>query len=212
MKFKFFNIYLISSFLFAPTAVISSLSSQVANVGKPVYERAIPTEMLKKSADGQTLLGFADGVTVADIQRNNYNTLRIPDGVTKIGNYAFAYAFDGLCCRVESLILTDEVETIGSHAFTECMGIKYVNFDELSRSSDCKLRKIGTSAFYKCGYEGSLTIPSSVEVIDEYCFDFCTEITQVIFNKDIQTIGFKAFAYDEKLAKIDFSCYTRVPE
>ena len=88
---------------------------------------------------------------------NEVKDLVIPDGVTKIGNYAF------YCCRFSSATIPSSVTTIGIKAFCQCI---YMDNIVLSEG----LTTIEEGAFASCNFE-NLIIPSTVTSIGICAFD-----------------------------------------
>ena len=212
MSFSLFKKY---RFLITGMVPIAALSTTKIilnlNENRASNDHAIPPELLSLSEDKTILYGFKEDVTNDQILRNHYDTLVIPEGVTTIFDYAFAYAFDGLSCSVSKIVLNDEIEYIGSHAFSDCYGIKSVNFSDLNNNPDLKLTKIGSAAFYRNDIQGRLVIPHSVTSIGANCFNFCESISEVIFPVSLETVGKKAFAYCTHLCKMDFTQYLAIP-
>ena len=133
----------------------------------------------------------------------------IPEGVTKIGKYAFYYsgiaavtipstvttidegAFKS-CGNLTAVTIPDGVETIGKHAFYN--GI----FTSLELGNS--VTSIGEGAFYSCDNLTSLTIPASVQTIDKSAFEYCENLTQVVIGGG--NIGEGAFYLCEKLSSV----------
>jgi len=109
----------------------------------------------------------------------------IPDGVTKIGDKAFAYtsleyvtipssvteigrdAF--YVSRITNIIIPNSVTKIEESAFGSCLSLEHVTLPN-------SLISIGDRAFYYCSLT-SITIPDSVASIGEAAFDFCLSLT-----------------------------------
>ena len=95
------------------------------------------------------------------------NDLVIPNGVTKIGDYAFA-GYSG----ITSVTIPSSVTEIGGRAFKGCSGLTSITIPS-------SVKYIGKEAFAGCLGLTSITIPSSVEEIGTYAFDGCTGLTSV---------------------------------
>ena len=106
--------------------------------------------------------------------------LVIPDGVTKINDCAFT------CCSIESLSMSDDVVTIGDHAFAWCYNLSNL---ELSNS----LITIDNNAFLICVGLTNVIIPDSVTTIGDYAFAFGHNITSVTIGESVTYIGDSAF-------------------
>ena len=95
------------------------------------------------------------------------NDLVIPDGVTKIGAYAFA-GYSG----ITSVTIPSSVEKIGYGAFKGCSGLTSITIPS-------SVKYIGDYAFAGCFGLTSITIPSSVKEIRTCAFVGCTGLTSV---------------------------------
>ena len=114
------------------------------------------------------------------------NQLTIEDGVTSISNRAFS-DMDGL----RTVNIGKGVTSIGDSAFEQSYGsLNPVRF--LSFSSNNVMTYIGKRAFSYCEIKG-VSIPSSVLVIDDGAFSYCSDLTSVRFGSNLETIGISAF-------------------
>ena len=142
---------------------------------------------------------------------NSYKTtivkVVVEEGVTSIGNYAFAG-----CSGLTSVTIPNSVTSIGNYAFFECSGLTTVNIFDIA--AWCKITfafaefisnplyyahhlfldgveikdlvipnsvtSIGGSAFYGCTSLTSVTIPNSVTSIGGYAFSNCKNLMTVI--------------------------------
>lgn len=105
----------------------------------------------------------------------------IPDGVTKIG----AFAFDG-CKDVTSVVISNSVTTIGKSAFSRCYGITSVTIPY-------GVTYIDEEAFWGCRKLKSLVIPASVRNIGDRAFQGCREMESVTLPVALKNIGLQAF-------------------
>ena len=137
----------------------------------------------------------------------------IEDGVTTIGNYAFAY-----CDGLTSITIPNSVTTIGNYAFYKCTGLTSVTIPNSVTTigeytfSGCKgltsitipnsVTTIGRCAFEDCTGLTSVNIPNSVTTIEECAFEYCTELTSVTIPNSVTTIGNHAFAYCDELTSV----------
>ncbi len=87
------------------------------------------------------------------------NVGAMPDSVTTIGNYAFAYR-----PNASTAYLPDNLSSIGSYAFAYCDSF------ELTNVSNTNLTNIGTYAFYNTILPSNETIPVSVTTIGNSAF------------------------------------------
>jgi len=105
-----------------------------------------------------------------------------------------AQVFEG-CIALENVYLNDNLEEIGTQAFGYCSLLKTVDLKSA-------LKKIGTGAFCLSGIE-NITIPSSVEMIDESAFATCSTLEKVVIKDGVKNIGREAFSGCEKLKSVE---------
>lgn len=137
--------------------------------------------------DKMTLSDFeyeeSDGeITITGIKNDEVLGIDIPNGVTKINDWAF-YG----CKNVKSIIVPETVKSIGEMAFGDCPNLLYVS---LSR----KMNTISSGLFNNCTSLEKVYIPVNVKVIDDYAFSNCTSIKEIRFPDGIEYIG--DFAFD----------------
>lgn len=94
----------------------------------------------------------------------------IPEGVTEIGNWAFAD-----CERLASVVFPDSVTSIGMSAFNGCNSMKTVKLPK-------QVTDIGNWAFYGCSALTSVDIPGSVTNIGKRAFLNCQELQYSTFD------------------------------
>ena len=107
-------------------------------------------------------------------------TLTLNEGITSIGNRAFA----GL--GITTISIPASVTTIGDEAFSCCGSMAYVNFNE-------GLETISEKAFYACELLTSITVPSTVKTMGSYVFAYCVKLTSAVILDGTTTIGSNAF-------------------
>ena len=137
-------------------------------------------------------------------------SVTIPDSVTSIGDYAFAY-----CDFLKSVTIPDSVTSIGNNAFYGCNFTLYTEYElgkyvgdktnpyavlvEVTNKNmstyaihfDTKV--IGGYAFADCSRLTSITIPDGVRGISSYAFDSCDALTSVTIGDSVTSIGSFAF-------------------
>ena len=101
---------------------------------------------------------------------DNIETVVINNGVTTIGNYAFAY-----CNSLTSVTIGDSVTSIGDYAFEHCYSLTSVTIPD-------SVTSIGFSAFEYCVSLTSVTIGDSVTTIGDDAFFACHSLTDVYYN------------------------------
>ena len=137
----------------------------------------------------------------------------IPGTVTSIADAAFV-SCDGLT----SITIPAGVTSIGWHAFRQCAELKAINVD----SSNAKYSSVDGILFNKnqttlveCpgGRTGSLTLPSSVECIERFAFEYCAHLTSVTIPNNVKSIGLMAFGKCYGLTSVTMSAsLTRIED
>ncbi|MDR2267780.1 MAG: leucine-rich repeat domain-containing protein, partial [Christensenellaceae bacterium] len=125
-----------------------------------------------------------DGENVLVGYVGNDSTVVIPDGVTSIGEYAFA---DNMNLR--EITIPAAVLSIGDYAFSGCENLKLVNFE-----AESMLSSIGAYAFQRTSKLETIDIPSTVTVLSEGLFSF-SGIAYITIHSTVVEIGDDAF-YD----------------
>ena len=153
---------------------------------------------------------YIDGTKVTD--------LAIPEGVTRIGNNAFAG------CSLQSVTFPDSLESIGSGAFYTCSGIEEITIPD-------SVTDIGKGAFSGCSGIKSLKVPfigkneigsnclgyffgadsyavqenrvpesltevvitGNIDSIPNFAFYGCRNLQKILYPDSIKTIGSNAF-------------------
>ena len=107
----------------------------------------------------------------------------LPEGVEKIGAYAFAN-LTGL----EEIVLPSTLEHIDYGAFYGCTALEKISF-----SSENNLKIINQNAFENCNLQDTVDL-SAVCVISDYAFAGNQELEGVTTSKSLLSIGEYAFA------------------
>jgi hypothetical protein len=118
-----------------------------------LYYKSVSGVLLTK--DGKTLICGING------------NVTIPDGVTSIGDYAFAG-----CYGLASVTIPDGVTSIGCGAFDNCCRLTNVTIPN-------SVTSIGDEAFFMCSTLTSMTIPDTITSIGPGAFYECYDLTDV---------------------------------
>ncbi|MCX6877449.1 MAG: leucine-rich repeat protein [Verrucomicrobia bacterium] len=117
-------------------------------------------------------------------------TYTVPDGVTSIGDRAFAW-----CRGLTDITIPVGVTSIGDRAFDFCSRLTSVTIP-------VGVVSIGNSAFASCTGLTSVTIPASVTSIGDDAFDGCSGLTSVAIPAGVTSIGNTVFFWCRGLTSV----------
>ncbi len=123
----------------------------------------------------------------------------IPDSVTSIGNYAFAW-----CSSLTSITIPNGVTSIGEDAFEYCSSLTSITIPD-------SITSIGNYAFYNCSSLTSITIPDGVTSIYWQAFYNCSSLTTITIPDSVTRIDSQAFYNCSSLTNVYYkgtSSYT----
>ena len=131
--------------------------------------------------------------------------LIIPDGVTRIGDWAFRF-----CSGLTSVSIPESVTEIGELAFDGCTGLTSVYIDDIA--AWCNIEFAGVTSNPLCYAKNlylngklvtDLVIPNGVPCIHNYAFYNCNCLTSVlIYNNATTSIGDNAFMNCSSLTSV----------
>lgn len=110
--------------------------------------------------------------TLHEVPQDTIGEYVVPDGITRIRNYAF----DG-CRHITSVKMPDSVRSIEWYAFKDCTSLESVS---ISPNVDF----IGENAFEGCTKLKSIFIPASVRIINSYVLDECISLSKIEVAED----------------------------
>lgn len=134
----------------------------------------IPTSLKKVTVTGGNILRGAF------YNCSSLTSIEIPNGVTEIGEWAFAY------CGLTSIKIPYGVISIGTSAFIYCIYLINVVIPD-------SVTSIGKDAFLHCEKLTSVAIPDSVTSIGTRAFEYCKSLTSVAIPDSVTSIGYGAF-------------------
>ena len=162
--------------------IFANEATIVDYVGPDVAELMIPEVI-----GGYPLVGIGDSA----FRNNSFTTVTVPEGVTRIGSYAFASSYNLECVEIPYT-----VSSIDDSAFRECISLQDVRIPKL-------VRTISQYSFEGCGSLQSLAIPDNVEIIADSAFRHCGSLENVQFSEGLLKIEKYAFASCSSLETID---------
>lgn len=154
---------------------------------------------------------ISDGVTsigeYAFYNCDGITSITIPDSVTSAGDYAFSY-----CDNLTSITIPDSVTTIGDSAFsdTKLENVYYTG----SLAEWCAIEFESSKAnpmvyannIYIDGvlFNGNLKIPKEITSISAYAFYGCDDLVTVTLHSGITSIGKSAFNGCSDLYRVNY--------
>ncbi len=146
-------------------------------LGKAGYSFRVPGSWfdLKYLYDVNTLTALE----IISVDRGMVD-VTIPDGVTSIGRYAFAYH-----SSLKSVTIPEGVTTIGEYAFDGCSSLTSITIPD-------GVTYIPIDVFRDCSSLTSISIPDSLTGIDS-AFTGCSSLTSITIPKGMASIDWRTF-------------------
>ena len=146
----------------------------------------------------------ANGSLTKVTNPGNATRVIVPDGVTRIEQYAFSQVGANVAELVTHVTIPSSVTYIDTEAFTGCN--KIMAFEVAYNNPNYKsvngllLTKDGKKLVK--GVKGAVTIPSGVTTIGENAFSSMHTLSSVMIPSSVTTIGSSAFYYCTGLASV----------
>ncbi len=115
----------------------------------------------------------------------------LPEGIEKIGAYAFANL-----TALEEIVLPSTLEAIEYGAFYGCTSLKKITF-----SGENNLKIISSNAFENCDLQDTVELPA-ICVISDYAFAGNKNLKGIVTSTPLLSIGEYAFAGCESLSDV----------
>ncbi len=145
-----------------------------------------PSEITEESPDASKAWYIGD---------NTIKKVIIPEGVEKIGPYAFA----GLTA-LEEIVLPSTLMSIEYGAFMGCTALTKVTGIE-------HVKLINKWAFQDCNLAGKISLDSACAISD-YAFAGNKYLTEIIFPETLQSVGAYAFSGNQRLESVTVKAKT----
>lgn len=127
--------------------------------------------------------------------------LSLPDGLTRVGNYAFAE-----CAYLEAVRLPDTVTEVGKNGFFACENLRFVTLSS-------KLERIEESGFERCVKLQWLELPHGLKSIGYQAFWRCESLLNIVVPETVTDLGMAVFAYCFSLVQAQIDApITQVPQ
>ena len=165
--------------------------------GNQVFDSRGDCKALIDSQSNTLLLGgknsvVPDGVTAIAEYAFAYTgitEMTIPDSVIRIDEYAFC-----ACKQLKSVVLPANITSIEKDTFRDCSSLETVNLPE-------GLKTIGNAAFESSGLQ-AVTIPAAVDSIGNVAFSSCKSLTEIVIPKGVTQIPYRCFDECDNLTSI----------
>ena len=176
-----------------------------------IQDKAIEELELRKQPDGISL-EIEDGVLKKCRISKLVTTVKVPEGVTAIGESAFSSQ------AVREVYIPDSVTEIGSNAFKFCTSLDSVRLPETITELPERMffgcyslknitipesvRTLGSSCFYGCYSLDEIRRPAGVREIGDNCFEECTGLTHVVIPRGVERVSWAAFSKCSELRSV----------
>lgn len=186
--------------------------SQFYGIYMEKYGASIPAQVTLKTFEGDefiikdnVLVGYTGEATeiilpeeVTEIGENVFRNnetvekVTLPDGIKKVGAYAFENS------SIKEIVNAESLEEIGDYAFSNCRNL----VSPLMAGES--LKNIGKEAFRNCkSLSGEIVLSPGLSEISAYTFYGCTQVESFVLPESIVVIGEGAFANCYNLKKIN---------
>lgn len=136
------------------------------------------------------------------INCDSLKSITLPTSLT----YIDVQVFDG-CTKLESISIPASVIYIGNQAFELCNNLASFTVDANNpnySSADGILFNKNKTKLIKCPmtFSGSYTIPSTVDSVYNWAFDYCLGLTSITIPGSVKYIGFWTFSWCSGLTSV----------
>lgn len=169
----------------------SGLTSITVDSDNTVYDSRGGCQAIIETATDRLIIGCRNTV--------------IPNGVTRLENYAFSgntaltaivipssvtaigtHVFDG-CTALTAVTVPDNVTTLGEYTFSGCTSLESITLPS-------QLKTVSKGLLSGCTALEAVTIPTTVKTIEAYAVQGCSSLTALSLPDGITSLGSSAFA------------------
>lgn len=158
------------------------------------------------SGSGITDLRVPDGVTTigdyAAMRCETLESVSIPGSVTEIGQRAFAY-----CPALTNVLLDASVTALPEGLFEACVGLSTLNLEALAHCEE-----IGPWALAECDGLTALILPAGTRSIEKGALYGAGSLDTLQLPADVEYLGDRAMANQSALNVLNVSEVTNIPE
>ena len=172
-----------------------TIPDSVTSIGWAAFLGCTGLTEINWDADAVNNFSYNSSVFYNAGTSGNGITVTFGDSVTSIPAYLFYVSNSAYSPKVTSVIIGNNVTSIGSSAFRGCTGLTSITIPD-------SVTSIGSSAFYGCSGLTSITIPDSVTSIGNYAFSDCSSLTSITIPDSVTSIGESAFSGCDGLTSI----------
>ena len=146
-----------------------------------------------KKAEMEGALTIDSSITsISDLEKcSNLSSVKIPNSVKRIGNYAFYY-----CVNLESIEIPNSVVFLGQDAFGYCKSLTNITIPN-------SMTEINQRTFQGCEKLESIEIPENVTYIGPRAFYEYKNLTNIRIPEGVTEISSMLVAYCRKLTHIN---------
>ena len=197
---------------------ISDCERDAVSVDIPEEIEGLPVKVIDKQAfygnTNLTSVSIPETVTVIGdnaFARTKISTIQLPTALEEIGNTVF------YSTNLTEIKIPDTVKSVGSDILhgtpllKNQSGLKYadtwlIGYEKNDASAEIKdgTRGIAKSAFAKATALEEVTLPDSIEIIDEDAFNGCTKLKSITLPNGITAISDSTFKGCSALESITF--------
>ena len=193
------NVESIGNYAFRYCAALAELviSNNVKTIGIYAFANCSGLTEINFNANIESALTASSNIFYYSGQSGEGITLTFGDNVSKVPDYLFHSGSSNVAPKIKSIIIGNNVESIGNYAFRYCAALAGLVIPD-------NVKTIGTSSFAYCIQMENLTIGSGVESIEDTAFAYCESILNVFIPNSILSIGKSVFAHCSSLNMVRF--------